>query len=108
MLAEKDQFRKFRFVYGMFRDQGVIENYKIGQDKFLRFIKDSETLYSRHKNTFHNFDHGVTGRSPSPSSQRVLQLPEVHHLHPLLPVSHQRGGLSLRRANARRRPPGPE
>ena len=61
LLAESDRMKKIRFVYAMFKDQGVVENYKIGQPAFLKFINDTEVLYSRHRNTFHNFDHGVTG-----------------------------------------------
>ena len=52
---------KIRYVYAMFKDQSVVENYKISQSTFMKFVNDTEVLYSRHKNTFHNFDHGVTG-----------------------------------------------
>lgn len=61
LLSETDRMVKIRYVYAMFKDQSVVENYKISQSTFMKFVNDTEVLYSRHKNTFHNFDHGVTG-----------------------------------------------
>lgn len=53
--------RKFKFIYAMFREQGVVENYRISNQTFLNFLMEIEKLYNKYKNPFHNFDHGITG-----------------------------------------------
>lgn len=61
ILSETNPLRKVRIVYSMLKEQSVIDNYQIENDVFSRFIKETERLYNHKNNTFHNFDHGITG-----------------------------------------------
>ena len=61
ILSESNPLRKVRIVYSMMKEQSVIDNYQIENDVFSRFIKETERLYNHKNNSFHNFDHGITG-----------------------------------------------
>lgn len=62
ILNENSVEKKFKYIYTMFREQDVIKNFQISNATFMSFLAETEKLYNKNKNPFHNFDHGITGR----------------------------------------------
>jgi hypothetical protein len=62
ILKETKVEQKYRYVFAMFREQGAVQTYGISPVVFAKFIIQTEKLYNRLKNPFHNFDHGISGR----------------------------------------------
>jgi hypothetical protein len=104
ILDETSVERKFKFIYAMFKEQGVIQKYSMQSSIFLSFLKETEKLYNSQNNPFHNFDHGITGKVFLTSFEWVLQFLEVHGVSKLLCDHPQRGSPLVCRSDARCRP----
>ncbi|CAG9318957.1 unnamed protein product [Blepharisma stoltei] len=49
----------FQFVYGMYQDFDLINQFDIPQDKLENFVRDVKEHYEIYINPFHNFYHGL-------------------------------------------------
>lgn len=52
-----DRLQKFAVLYKIFKPHFMLT--KISMPTFAAFLQKVETMYTRNKNPFHNFDHGV-------------------------------------------------
>ena len=59
-LSEKSKKKKFNTVYTMFKTSGIIEQYNVDLKIFYNFLEQAEIFYSKYKNAYHNFEHGLT------------------------------------------------
>ena len=56
-----DPIEKSRLVWAMLNAFGLINDFNIDLNILCEFITQIRGKYSTHNNTFHNFDHGITG-----------------------------------------------
>lgn len=57
-----NEIEKSRLAWFMFEDFGLIQKFSIENEVLSNFINDVKHGYSVYKNSFHNYDHAVTGK----------------------------------------------
>lgn len=62
VLAEQNEYIKFKKIWMMFHSFNYFEKYEIEEDIFNNFLVVVREKYNWRRNPFHNFDHGVTGK----------------------------------------------
>ncbi len=58
----QDHIEKSRLVWVMLQDFGLIKEFQIDLNILCEFINRIRTKYSTFNNSFHNYDHGITGK----------------------------------------------
>lgn len=52
----------------------IVDNYHISPHKFTNFIRETEVYYEKHRNSFHNFRHGITVMNQAYSLFKISNL----------------------------------
>jgi len=58
-VLECKQIEKYRFVWTLFDNLGLIQKYGINMEKFPHFIFAVQEKYNQYQNPYHNYEHGI-------------------------------------------------
>lgn len=63
MKYSDDPLKRKNLIFTIFDSSDMINAFDVSLQKFSSFCDEAEKLYNKNSNPYHNYEHGITGKS---------------------------------------------